>query len=681
MNQIILSPTPDLLPARLFAPTPKASKRVLEFFTAQINNDHTRKAYLNATRRFAEWCETHELREMIDVEPFHVAAFIKDLQGQFSKPTVKQHLAALRMLFDWLVTGQVIEMNPAHAVRGPKYVVKRGMEIDFGGSAAAVAQAFHTELHNVTLGSEAHIANLTAPSVPAALMPVIAGVTLNNIFPKPMLQRVTPSFTAPTPYGTFYAVAPADFATIYNENPLFNGSAIGLPVTGTGVTVALLEQTQIKPQDIATFRSRFGLSGYTGTLTQVNPGGCKPPGFTGDEVEAAIDAEWAGATAPGATLLEAECKTVPPLYFGVETSLQNLVEGGTTATVFSVSYGEDEGEGGYALEDGWVNLVEEAAAEGIAVFVSTGDSGVSTNEGGLASDGLFVNDLSDTAYNTAVGGTDFLDAALKEYGKYWSSKNTATGESARSYIPETPWNNSCASSVIAVDIKHTTPGKLCVARPKYGQPGVGGSGGQSVFYTKPKWQLLTIPGMPDDNRRDQPDVSLFAANGIFGHFYLICMSDKSEGGVPCDYHNPNDLLGNAYGGTSFAAPDFAGIAALIQQTAMILGVKPARTGNLAPLLYKLAAAQYANKLALTNCNSTQGNEISSACTFYNVTVGNNAEPCVSGTVSCKAGATGAGILHNPDVTAKEAYPAQLGYSLAVGLGTVNVTNLVTSASP
>jgi len=83
MNQIILSPTPDLLPARLFAPTPKAAKRVLEFFTAQINNDHTRKAYLNATRRFAEWCETHELREMIDVEPFHVAAFIKDLQGQF----------------------------------------------------------------------------------------------------------------------------------------------------------------------------------------------------------------------------------------------------------------------------------------------------------------------------------------------------------------------------------------------------------------------------------------------------------------------------------------------------------------------------------------------------------------------------------------------------------------------
>jgi len=276
-------------------------------------------------------------------------------------------------------------------------VSRSGMEIDFGGSAEAVAQAFHTEMHGVTLHGEAHVSNMSAPSVPAGLLPVIAGVTLNDFFPKPLLQHATPGLTATTPEGTFYAVTPADFATIYNVNPLFNGSALGTPVTGTGVTVALLEQTQILPADITTFRTTFGLTGYGGTLTQINPGGCKPPGFTGDEGEAALDAEWAGSTAPGATLLEAECKTVPPLYFGVETALQNLVENGTTATVFSISYGGDEGEDGYAFEEGWTNLVEEAAAEGIAVFVSTGDSGVSTNEGGIASDGLFVNGLSDTA--------------------------------------------------------------------------------------------------------------------------------------------------------------------------------------------------------------------------------------------------------------------------------------------
>jgi site-specific recombinase XerD len=123
---LILAPAPGLVPARLFAPTPKAARRVLEFFTAQVNNDHTRKAYLNAARRFAQWCEAHGLDELAQVQPFHVAAFIKELQGQFSPPTVKQHLAALRMLFDWLVTGHVLDVNPAHAVRGPKYVVTKG---------------------------------------------------------------------------------------------------------------------------------------------------------------------------------------------------------------------------------------------------------------------------------------------------------------------------------------------------------------------------------------------------------------------------------------------------------------------------------------------------------------------------------------------------------------------------
>jgi site-specific recombinase XerD len=119
-------PAPSLVPAPLFAPTPKAARRVVEFFTAQINNDHTRKAYLNAARRFANWCDGHGLHELAQVQPFHVAAFVKELQGEFSPPTVKQHLAAVRMLFAWLVTGHIIDTNPAHAVRGPKYVVTKG---------------------------------------------------------------------------------------------------------------------------------------------------------------------------------------------------------------------------------------------------------------------------------------------------------------------------------------------------------------------------------------------------------------------------------------------------------------------------------------------------------------------------------------------------------------------------
>jgi site-specific recombinase XerD len=123
---LVPSPAPASVSVPLFAPTPKAAKRVLEFFTTQLNNDHTRKAYMNAARRFAQWCETRGIRELAAVEPSHIATFIKQLQGKLTPPAVKQHLAALRMLFDWLVIGHVIDVNPAHAVRGPKYVVRKG---------------------------------------------------------------------------------------------------------------------------------------------------------------------------------------------------------------------------------------------------------------------------------------------------------------------------------------------------------------------------------------------------------------------------------------------------------------------------------------------------------------------------------------------------------------------------
>jgi site-specific recombinase XerD len=121
----ILSPVPEPLRAAFFTPTPKTAQRVLEFFTGQINNDHTRKAYLNAARRFAEWCGGRGLGQLADVQGFHVAAFVEELEGKLSAPTVKQHLAALRMLFDWLVNGQILEVNPAGAVRGPQYVVDK----------------------------------------------------------------------------------------------------------------------------------------------------------------------------------------------------------------------------------------------------------------------------------------------------------------------------------------------------------------------------------------------------------------------------------------------------------------------------------------------------------------------------------------------------------------------------
>lgn len=113
------------LPA-LFTPDARTAKRTLEFFTAQIRNPNTRRAYARAASRFAAWCAEHGLQDLQAIEPVHVAAYIETLQLQMTAPSVKLQLAALRVLFDWLVVGQVIPSNPAASVRGPRHSVKKG---------------------------------------------------------------------------------------------------------------------------------------------------------------------------------------------------------------------------------------------------------------------------------------------------------------------------------------------------------------------------------------------------------------------------------------------------------------------------------------------------------------------------------------------------------------------------
>jgi site-specific recombinase XerD len=116
----------------IFLPSEKAAERFFDFFTSNIRNKNTRRAYYKAAARFSDWCEGRGLHDLAHVKPLHIAAYIEALglpapKGPgLSKPTVKQHLAALRMLFDWLVVGHVIDVNPAHAVRGPKHVTKKG---------------------------------------------------------------------------------------------------------------------------------------------------------------------------------------------------------------------------------------------------------------------------------------------------------------------------------------------------------------------------------------------------------------------------------------------------------------------------------------------------------------------------------------------------------------------------
>src|SRR5271168_778946 len=115
-----------VVPAAIADAGEHAARRFIEFFAATIRNKNTRMAYYRAACHFFAWVEQHEIGELADIEPVHVAAYIEVLQTIAAKPTVKLHLAAIRMLFDWLVVGQVLAVNPAHAARGPKHVVRRG---------------------------------------------------------------------------------------------------------------------------------------------------------------------------------------------------------------------------------------------------------------------------------------------------------------------------------------------------------------------------------------------------------------------------------------------------------------------------------------------------------------------------------------------------------------------------
>jgi subtilase family serine protease len=321
-------------------------------------------------------------------------------------------------------------------------------------------------------------------------------------------------------------------------------------------------------------------------------------------------------------------------------------------------------------------LWQQAAAEGVSVFVATGDNGAAgcddPNISPFAVVGIAANSSASTPYDVATGGTDFLDTAQGTNSAYWSKTNSATGKSAMSYVPETPWNDSCASSILFEYLGFGSGLALCNS----GQfLGIGaGSGAPSLVYAKPYWQK-GVSGMPSDGRRDLPDVSLFASNGFWNHAILFCMSDPQEGGSPCIYSNPTDAIRNSAGGTSFTAPQFAGIQALINQKA------GGRQGNPDPILYDFAKAEYGsssdpNKGEQAACNASNGNAIGGSCIFHDVTVGNNDVPCY-GTNNCYGG-TGLsyGVLSKSDKSLQVAYPAHAGWDFTTGLGSVNVTNLV-----
>jgi hypothetical protein len=578
-------------------------------------------------------------------------------------------------------------------------VYPNGMLIDFSGSGAQVRKAFQTEIHYLNVKGEEHVGNISDPRIPAALAPVVAGiVSLHDFRPHAMyhLHKARTEFTFTDASGNpNYAVVPADLATIYNLNPLFSAG-----ISGQGQTIVLIEDTDVfSASDWSTFRSTLGLSGYTSaTFSQVHPASpsglnnCGAPGtFAPNNAEAILDAEWASASAPSAAIEMAACADTSTTFGGL-IAMQNLINASTPPpSIISISYGQCETVNGAAANAAYNSTYQQAVAQGVSVFVAAGDSGAAgcDNSVAEATHGIAVNAFASTPNNVAVGGTDFSDTYSGTSATYWNSSNTPAFGSAISYIPEIPWNDSCAGALLSTYLGFNPtygPTSLCndSVYGSFFKTTVAGGGGPSACATgtpstsgvvsgscagwpKPSWQ--SVLGNPADGVRDTPDVSLFAADGLWSHYYVFCWSDTAHGGAACGA-NPSAWSGA--GGTSFASPIMAGIQALINQKA------GGPQGNPAPVYYQLAAAEYGSA-GSSSCNSDHGKAVASTCTFYDVTSGDMDVDCVG--PNCYLAGGSVGVLSTSNTSFAPAYGTNVGWDFATGIGTVNAANLVNNWSP
>ena len=453
----------------------------------------------------------------------------------------------------------------------------------FSGTAAQVAEAFNTQIRRYAVRGAVHYANASDPQIPAALADSVGGIVKLHDFRHGhsitsaklvnAAELASPQFTS----GANHYLAPADYSTLYDIGPLYSAG-----INGTGQTIAVIARSNIYMSDVQTFRANFGLKANNPQIVITNG---DPGVLQGDSVETTLDTEWSGAVAPNATIkviVSASTSTADGIDLAALYAVNNNV-----APIITLSYGSCEAGMGTSEMAFYNSLWKQAAAQGQSVMVSSGDSGAAgCDYGNVATNGQGINGLCSSPYATCVGGTQFVEGTNP--GQYWLPGNNATYGSAVSYIPEAVWNESGSN----------------------GGSGLwAGGGGASRTYAKPAWQ--TGIGVPADGRRDVPDVSLTAA----GHDgYLIWLYGQL----------------NSVGGTSAAAPSFAGMMALVNQKTN------ARQGVVNPILYPLATKQSAGGAAI----------------FHDTKTGNNSVP----------GATG--------------FSATTGYDLATGLGSVDANLLV-----
>jgi hypothetical protein len=556
--------------------------------------------------------------------------------------------------------------------------------IEFSGTAGQIESAFTTRIHSFQLDGVTHISNTVDPQIPAALAPVIAGISpLNDFRPKPLhtapsARIATPAPTSANPKamtiqprrnqsnitvpngsgGNGYYVTPADAATIYNTpNATLNKNHSGsLNLTGSGVTIGIAGDSNVDLTNVTNYRSLFGLPSTPAPKVVVDGG--DPGTGSGDEVEALLDLEVASALAPGAnlTLYTAQNTT---FQAGLNLAIQRALDD-NAINILNVSFGGCEAYQGQSGNQQILNFWQQAAAQGISVTVSTGDEGSAgcdnPNTETTAAQGLQVNGFASTPYNIAVGGTDFNQNTSNE-SKYWSTTNSSIGGSALGPIPEIPWNDSTTTDGgLSGNVPTSNQGSTNILGAGGGVSGclnatVDQSGNVTScpntsqipgLYSKPSWQS----SFGTQTARQLPDVSLFAADGFHDSAWVICASGLggSVNGTDCVADNQGNVNFQVVGGTSASSPAFAGMLAMVVQQLQAGGATNLRLGQANYTLYPLSKQFPA--------------------AFHDVTAGNISVVCTSGSTNCGTN----GFLSG--------YDAGTGYDLATGLGSMDVTQLV-----
>ena len=562
--------------------------------------------------------------------------------------------------------------------------------IEFSGTVGQVEQAFHTSLHTYSIKNMQYVRNASDPKIPAALAPVIAGVSsLNTVRaqapqtvsrasqrswnPKGSFQslpQVAPNATPLVVSQTALYITPADAATMYNSPNVFNRKfKSGTQQTGLGVNIGIAGYSDLPVEDYLNYRKLLLNEAVPLRPTLIVDG--TDPGVLDqhDGQITLIDTEIAAGLATQAHMYVYSSQS-DLLEDGLTNAVIRAIEDNAVA-ILSVSYSKCEASLGASGNLQWNELWKQASAQGISVVVAAGDTGAAGCDGGgpEATGGLAVNGFASTPYNVAVGGTD-LDVLGSDFSTYVDTANLGTIPPYQSfvtgYIPENPWNDS---------ISNTPPGSLSTnlaAEYNFGAGptsiiSAGGGGASSLAfcagsidastgncsgplagYPTPPFQSGVSAGASAPmGVRYLPDVALFAGtNTLYPAVWAACsdnvVAQANYVFTDCEPAQDGTFSVEGAGGTGTSTAAFAGILGLVLQS---LGPN-SRVGVANNVLYNLYASS------------------SRALIFHDVTAGNNSVPCTTNSPNCGS---------NNFLTGYDAAP---GYDLASGLGSVDISALI-----